>query len=77
MYTLYVFKWFLLFLLQVISNNKSYTYLPKKITIGKRLAQCLHPALPAGVHIKALELYEVIFKVIGPALLAKDFPIYR
>ncbi|XP_067950230.1 protein dopey-1-like [Watersipora subatra] len=61
---------------KVISSHKSYNILPKKATIGKRLAQCLHPALPAGVHIKALELYETIFTTIGPAFIAKDFPIY-
>ncbi|KAL0171726.1 hypothetical protein M9458_032037, partial [Cirrhinus mrigala] len=49
---------------------------PKKLTIGKRLAQCLHPALPSGVHRKALETYEIIFKIIGPKRLAKDLFLY-
>ncbi|MEQ2197252.1 hypothetical protein XENOCAPTIV_026343, partial [Xenoophorus captivus] len=38
---------------------------------------CLHPALPSGVHLKALETYEVIFKIIGTKWLAKDLFIYR
>lgn len=62
---------------QVLQNNAKYQVVPKKLTIGKRLAQCLHPALPSGVHRKALETYEVIFKIIGPKRLAKDLFLYR
>ncbi|KAI9520847.1 Protein dopey-1 [Dissostichus eleginoides] len=57
-------------------NNAKYQVVPKKLTIGKRLAQCLHPALPSGVHRKALETYEIIFKIIGPKRLAKDLFLY-
>lgn len=62
---------------QVLQNNAKYQVVPKKLTIGKRLAQCLHPALPGGVHRKALETYEIIFKIIGPKRLAKDLFLYR
>ena len=48
----------------------------KRVTIGKRLAQCLHPALPSGVHLKALETYDIIFKCIGTQRLAQDLFIY-
>ncbi|KAM4693771.1 protein DOP1A [Discoglossus pictus] len=61
---------------KVLQNNAKYQVVPKKLTIGKRLAQCLHPALPGGVHRKALETYEVIFKIIGPKRLAKDLFLY-
>uniref|UniRef100_A0A8C6QYV0 DOP1 leucine zipper like protein A n=1 Tax=Nannospalax galili TaxID=1026970 RepID=A0A8C6QYV0_NANGA len=61
----------------VLQNNAKYQVVPKKLTIGKRLAQCLHPALPGGVHRKALETYEIIFKIIGPKRLAKDLFLYR
>ncbi|KAG8444835.1 hypothetical protein GDO86_009840 [Hymenochirus boettgeri] len=61
---------------KVLQNNAKYQVVPKKITIGKRLAQCLHPALPGGVHRKALETYEIIFKIIGPKRLAKDLFLY-
>uniref|UniRef100_A0A8C2CKM7 DOP1 leucine zipper like protein A n=1 Tax=Cyprinus carpio TaxID=7962 RepID=A0A8C2CKM7_CYPCA len=61
---------------KVLQNNGKYQVVPKKLTIGKRLAQCLHPALPSGVHRKALETYEVIFKIIGPKRLAKDLFLY-
>ncbi|XP_034085309.1 protein dopey-1 isoform X2 [Gymnodraco acuticeps] len=61
---------------KVLQNNAKYQVVPKKLTIGKRLAQCLHPALPSGVHRKALETYEIIFKIIGPKRLAKDLFLY-
>ena len=43
--------------------------IPDKHTVARRLAQCLNPELPGGVHIKALETYEVIFARIGVRLL--------
>ncbi|XP_013909063.1 PREDICTED: protein dopey-1 isoform X2 [Thamnophis sirtalis] len=61
---------------KVLQNNAKYQVVPKKLTIGKRLAQCLHPALPGGVHRKALETYEIVFKIIGPKRLAKDLFLY-
>ncbi|KAM8847355.1 protein DOP1A isoform 1-T1 [Synchiropus picturatus] len=61
---------------KVLQNNSKYNVVPKKLTIGKRLAQCLHPALPSGVHRKALETYEIIFKIIGSKRLAKDLFLY-
>uniref|UniRef100_A0AAY4BHH0 Dopey N-terminal domain-containing protein n=1 Tax=Denticeps clupeoides TaxID=299321 RepID=A0AAY4BHH0_9TELE len=62
--------------LLALQSNLKYSLLPKRLIIGKRLAQCLHPALPSGVHLKALETYEVIFKIIGTKWLAKDLFIY-
>lgn len=41
--------------------------------LGKRLAQCLNPALPAGVHNKTLDLYECIFETLGAEKTAEDF----
>uniref|UniRef100_A0A671WC84 DOP1 leucine zipper like protein B n=1 Tax=Sparus aurata TaxID=8175 RepID=A0A671WC84_SPAAU len=61
---------------KALQSNLRYSLLPKRLIIGKRLAQCLHPALPSGVHLKALETYEVIFKIIGTKWLAKDLFIY-
>ncbi|XP_075895809.1 protein DOP1B isoform X2 [Nelusetta ayraudi] len=63
-------------LIKALQSNLRYSLLPKRLIIGKRLAQCLHPALPSGVHLKALETYEVIFKIIGTKWLAKDLFIY-
>nr|XP_026690200.1 protein dopey-1 isoform X2 [Ciona intestinalis] len=56
--------------------NSKFKVIPKKITIGKRLAQCMHPALPGGVHLKAINVYDSIFKIIAPDLLKADLYIY-
>ncbi|XP_071956743.1 protein DOP1A-like isoform X2 [Antedon mediterranea] len=58
------------------SNNSRFRVIPKRLTIGKRLAQCTHPALPSGVHLKALETYELIFKIIPQQTLCQDMFIY-
>ncbi|KAL3899915.1 MAG: hypothetical protein SGCHY_001710 [Lobulomycetales sp.] len=50
--------------------------IPKKLIISKRLAQCLNPALPAGIHQKTLDVYHLIFSTIGPAGMSKDLGIY-
>ena len=63
-------------MLQVLSNHVKYPVIPRRVTIGKRLAQCLHPALPSGVHLRALETYDIIFKCIGTARLAADLFTY-
>lgn len=44
--------------------------------MSKRLAQCLNPALPSGVHQKALETYAIIFEKLGRQKLISDFHIY-
>ena len=63
-------------MLQVLLNHVKYPVIPKRVTIGKRLAQCLHPALPSGVHLKALETYDIIFKCIGTQRLSNDLFTY-
>ncbi|XP_071800517.1 protein DOP1A-like isoform X4 [Asterias amurensis] len=64
-------------LIKVLQSNSSrYSVIPKRLLIGKRLAQCTHPALPSGVHLKALETYDLIFKTIGPKQLCQDMFIY-
>lgn len=37
---------------------------PHKVLVSKRLAQCLNPSLPSGVHQKTLEVYTYIFGLI-------------
>ena len=50
---------------QVISTHSSkFKSIPKTLIVSKRLAQCLHPSLPSGVHIKTLEVYDLIFKCL-------------
>ncbi|KAF7483758.1 protein dopey-2 [Marmota monax] len=61
---------------KALQSNLKYSLLPKRLVISKRLAQCLHPALPSGVHLKALETYEIIFKIVGTKWLAKDLFLY-
>jgi len=46
---------------------QSYTQfkeIPRKLIVAKRLAQCLNPALPTGVHQRALEVYVHILSVL-------------
>lgn len=50
--------------------------IPSKAIVAKRLSQCLNPALPSGVHQKALEAYSYIFTVIGNENLSRDLPLY-
>uniref|UniRef100_A0A182WIP1 Uncharacterized protein n=1 Tax=Anopheles minimus TaxID=112268 RepID=A0A182WIP1_9DIPT len=61
---------------KVISSNAQYQIIPRRIKISKRLAQCMHPALPSGVHLKALDSYDVIFSNIGVERLASELFIY-
>jgi Dopey, N-terminal len=52
------------------------TVVPSRFIVAKRLAQCLHPSLPSGVHQKALEVYKFIFGIIGVDGLAEDLGVY-
>lgn len=36
----------------------------------------MHPALPSGVHLKALETYDLIFRCIGTEKLVQELSIY-
>ncbi|KAM0646880.1 hypothetical protein ACHAO3_008294 [Verticillium nonalfalfae] len=58
------------------ARHNSITTVPSKATIAKRLAQCLNPSLPSGVHQKALEVYNYVFTTIGQDGLARDLPLY-
>jgi hypothetical protein len=49
---------------------------PSKGVVAKRLAQCLNPTLPSGVHQKALEVYNYIFSMIGTDGLSRDLSLY-
>ena len=58
------------------SHPDGVSTVPRKFVIAKRLAQCLHPSLPSGVHQKALEVYSFIFAFIGVDGLAGDLGVY-
>ncbi|RVD91949.1 dopey-like leucine zipper transcription factor [Tubulinosema ratisbonensis] len=53
------------------------SYKPDKIydldLLVKRLTQCLSPALPAGVHTKCLETYQIVFNKFSKEYLAEKF----
>ena len=52
------------------------TDIPHKALVAKRLAQCLDPNLPSGVHQKTLEIYAYIFSVLDRDSLSRDLLLY-
>ncbi|CAG0880262.1 unnamed protein product [Darwinula stevensoni] len=61
---------------RVIIQHGKTGVVPRVNLVCKRLAQCLHPSLPSGVHLKALETYDIIFRTIGRHGLLKDFLLF-
>ena len=49
---------------------------PQRLVLCKRLSQCLHPNLPGGVHLKALDVYRAIFDRIGARGLAANLFVF-
>ncbi|KAK5256222.1 hypothetical protein LTR16_003753, partial [Cryomyces antarcticus] len=58
------------------AHPKEINIVPHHTTIATRLAQCLNPSLPSGVHQKTLEVYEYIFSMIGRTGLSRDLHLY-
>ncbi|KAF1946412.1 cellular morphogenesis regulator dopa [Clathrospora elynae] len=58
------------------AHPSSIPVIPHSDTVALRLAQCLNPTLPSGVHQKALEVYDYIFSTIGKDALARDLHLY-
>jgi predicted DNA-binding transcriptional regulator YafY len=57
---------FLSRLLRAIQGHgKDASALPHSSDVASKLSQCLNPALPSGVHQKALEVYTYIFATFG------------
>ncbi|KAI5239634.1 hypothetical protein E4T43_06589 [Aureobasidium subglaciale] len=54
----------------------SLEYLPHAQSVALRLAQCLNPALPSGVHQKALDVYASIFSFLPPPSLGQTLHVY-
>ncbi|KIK71711.1 hypothetical protein GYMLUDRAFT_33858 [Collybiopsis luxurians FD-317 M1] len=76
-----VHEWadFITFLKQLLKTFQSYMQfkeIPRKLIVSKRLSQCLNPALPAGVHQRALDVYSHILAVLGSEGLERDLPIW-
>ena len=61
---------------QTLQLFPQYASVPFKVTVAKRLAQCLNPELPAGVHQKKLEVYDLIFTKINTKQLGFDIVLY-
>ncbi|XP_077487312.1 LOW QUALITY PROTEIN: protein DOP1A [Amblyomma americanum] len=61
---------------KVVSSNLRFQVVPRRLTVSKRLAQCMHPALPSGVHLKALESYDLILRAVGPQRLGQELFLY-
>lgn len=57
---------------KVLSNYSQFSKIPCDAILGRRLAQCLHPGLPNGVQLKALETYDLLFKAIGSDNLMQE-----
>ncbi|TPX67373.1 hypothetical protein SpCBS45565_g03814 [Spizellomyces sp. 'palustris'] len=67
---------FLTRLAKTLQAHSGHSAIPQKLVIAKRLAQCLNPALPAGVHQKTLDVYGLIFEASGTTQLAEDLPLW-
>ena len=50
--------------------------IPQKWLLSKRLAQCLNPALPSGVHQRVLEVYDIIFQKSPRQQLVHDLRLW-
>lgn len=61
-----VLKWKInMYALQSFQAYPQFPVIPRKYTVSKRLAQCLNPGFPAGVHQKTLDVYAYILETIG------------
>ncbi|KAI5481667.1 cellular morphogenesis-related protein [Pseudohyphozyma bogoriensis] len=67
---------FLAKLLKCLQGFPQFPLIPHKLTVAKRLSQCLNPALPTGVHQRALDVYTHILTVIGTENLKRDLPAW-
>ncbi|GAA5887198.1 hypothetical protein JCM6882_002446 [Rhodosporidiobolus microsporus] len=67
---------FLAKLLKTLQAYPQFAVIPHKLIVAKRLSQCLNPALPTGVHQRALDVYTHILTTIGPANLRRDLPAW-
>ncbi|KAI8985936.1 Dopey, N-terminal-domain-containing protein [Pilobolus umbonatus] len=63
-------------LLKSFQAYPQFPVIPRRQLVAKRLAQCLNPGFPAGVHQKTLEVYAFILKTIGADQLVEDLPLW-
>ncbi|CAE7181510.1 unnamed protein product [Rhizoctonia solani] len=67
---------FLTKLLKAFQSYMQFKEIPRKLVVAKRLAQCLNPALPNGVHQRALDVYAHLLAVLGPEGLKHDLLLW-
>ncbi|KAF8313993.1 hypothetical protein DL93DRAFT_1101270 [Clavulina sp. PMI_390] len=67
---------FLTKLLKTFQAFMQFKEIPRKLLVAKRLSQCLNPALPNGVHQRALDVYSHVLAVIGPDGLRRDLALW-
>ncbi|KAF2155384.1 hypothetical protein K461DRAFT_292251 [Myriangium duriaei CBS 260.36] len=67
---------FLARLSKAIQGVKETEVIPHSALVSLRLAQCLNPSLPSGVHQKALEVYSNIFELLKSSNLGRDLQVY-
>lgn len=53
---------------QALQEYRTFRAIPSKLVVSSRLARCLNPSLPSGVHQRTLELYTLVFSQIGVRL---------
>ncbi|KAF2767869.1 hypothetical protein EJ03DRAFT_275206 [Teratosphaeria nubilosa] len=58
------------------AHPKDTPFLPHSDDVASKLAQCLNPALPSGVHQKSLEVYAYIFSTFNGEFLASHLNEY-
>ncbi|KAI7867413.1 Dopey, N-terminal-domain-containing protein [Spinellus fusiger] len=63
-------------LLKSFQAYPQFPIVPRKHTVAKRLAQCLNPGFPAGVHQKTLDVYAYLLETIGPDQMAEDLTLW-
>ena len=61
---------------QTFQTYMQFKEIPRKLLVAKRLSQCLNPALPNGVHQRALDVYSHVLAVIGVRLAKLTVAIY-
>ena len=59
-----------------LQRHAQHSFVPEKHVLAKWLAHCLYAGFPTGLHLKALDVYEMVFKRIGQQRLARDLPLY-
>eukprot|EP00871_Galdieria_phlegrea_P005682 jgi/Galph1/6114/GphlegSOOS_G4650.1 len=61
---------------KLLQKFQDVQFLPHKSELSRRLAQCLSKSLPSGVHLKALETYDIILSRYKSCLNLRDLHLF-